>query len=121
MNKKDFIILLLLLLGLGLTNLWYMFPNKEVNWFLWSDRVQSIRWYIFDTTEMLRISTLYYILYTIARSSIIRTVSLIIFVYSLVRILAYWLYFTGTEIPLTIVVIVTVGVLLAHLKLKALS
>lgn len=116
MERKGVLVLALLTVGLFITNLWVLFPKDSVDWFLWYDREQSIHWYIYDTTEMIKISLLYYIIYRVLKYKYLRTITLIIFYYSLLRIADYWIYYNIHNTLLTIVLISILTIYISYIK-----
>jgi len=108
MKKRYFIVLVLVVIGLVFTSLWKLFPTTKVDWFVWSDYEQSIQWYIFDTTEMLRASFLYLGLALLVFDKVAKKILYTTFAYSLIRILDYYLYNNSNDLLLTIILLIDI-------------
>ena len=96
MGKKNFNILIILLLTSILPSVHHLFDNfpvLDIDLFLFCDYSQDIQWYIKDTLDMVVKSLLYFIIYKSLKVKLIKELSLYLFIFSLTDIVGYWLYY----------------------------
>jgi len=111
MERSNYIILILFSVVLVLTNTWKFFPVSDVSWIYYKPEIiQPMQIFIFDTTEMLKMTLLYGVITLLLKNKLMIKIAYTMLFYSVIRIVDYYLYFNSNDFTITILFLIDITI-----------